>query len=148
MAPETLSLLEFLGNRHINVERLSALHTGRLYSPGNISGAHLCQRLSRPQDHGVAGRIKSMKNPCDPKGIQIATLWLVAMCLDEIRHCVPRPFSVASCISLSCLYQVICKPRTSSLGNILIFSLFRPSYAQTLPQQLFVTFINNYSSSK
>jgi len=27
-------------NRHTQVERLSALHIGHLYSPGNISGTH------------------------------------------------------------------------------------------------------------
>ena len=31
------------------VVRLSVLHTGRLYPPGNIPGTHFCKRLSRPQ---------------------------------------------------------------------------------------------------
>jgi len=47
------------------VVRLLALHTGRLYSPGNIPGTHFSLRLNRPQDHSVAGRIKSMKNSGD-----------------------------------------------------------------------------------
>jgi hypothetical protein len=29
--------------------------------PGHIPGSHFCQRLSRPQDHSVTGRIMSMK---------------------------------------------------------------------------------------
>jgi len=29
-------------NRHMKVVRLSALHTGRLYPPGNIPGTHFC----------------------------------------------------------------------------------------------------------
>ena len=37
--------------------RLSALRTGRLYPPGNTSGTHFRYRLSRPQGHGVIGRI-------------------------------------------------------------------------------------------
>jgi hypothetical protein len=36
----------FQDNRHIKVVRLSALPTGRLYSPGNIPGTHFCERLS------------------------------------------------------------------------------------------------------
>jgi hypothetical protein len=44
---------------------LSALRTGRLYSQGNISGTHFCQRLIRPQGHSAAERIMSMKNSND-----------------------------------------------------------------------------------
>ena len=36
--------------------------------PGNIHGTHFCQRLSQPQDHSAAGRIKSMKNSNDTIG--------------------------------------------------------------------------------
>jgi len=32
----------FPDNRHMNVIRLSALGTGRLYAPGNIPGAGIC----------------------------------------------------------------------------------------------------------
>ena len=32
----------FQNNRHIKVVRLSALRTGRLYSPGKIPGTHFC----------------------------------------------------------------------------------------------------------
>ena len=38
----TLSLPEFLHIRHMKVLRLSALHIGRFYPQGNISGTHLC----------------------------------------------------------------------------------------------------------
>ena len=48
--------------------RLSALRTGRLYPQGNIPGTHLCQRLSRPQDHSATGKIISMKNSNDTIG--------------------------------------------------------------------------------
>jgi hypothetical protein len=41
---------------------MSALRTGRLYPPANISGTNFCQRLSRPQGHSATGRIISMKN--------------------------------------------------------------------------------------
>jgi hypothetical protein len=38
----SLRLPEFLHSRHMKVVRLSALRTGSLYPPGNISGTHLC----------------------------------------------------------------------------------------------------------
>ena len=52
----------------MKVVRLSALRTGRLYSPGNIPGTHFCWRLSQPQSHRAAGRIVSMKNSNDTIG--------------------------------------------------------------------------------
>jgi hypothetical protein len=55
-------------NRHMKVVRLSALHTGRLYPPGNIPGTNFCYRLSQPQGHIAAGRIMSMKNSSDTIG--------------------------------------------------------------------------------
>ena len=48
--------------------RVSALRTGRFYPPENIPGTHFCYRLSRPQAHGMAGRIMSLKNPTDTTG--------------------------------------------------------------------------------
>jgi len=47
-------------NQHIQVARLSALCTGRLYPSGDNPDAQ-----SRLPNHIVAGRIKSMKNPSD-----------------------------------------------------------------------------------
>jgi hypothetical protein len=47
-------------NWHMKIIRLSALWTGHLYHPGNISGTHLFQRLTWPQGHRAAGRIMSM----------------------------------------------------------------------------------------
>ena len=50
------------------VIKLSALHNGRLYLQENIPGTHLCWRMSWPQDHSAAGRIRSMKNLNDTIG--------------------------------------------------------------------------------
>ena len=58
----------FQDNQHMKVVRLSALRTGRVYSPVNIPGTHFCQRLSQPQGHSAAGRIMSMKNSNDTIG--------------------------------------------------------------------------------
>jgi hypothetical protein len=67
----TTGLQEFgarrlLGNRHMKVVKLSAVHTGRLYPQGNIPGTHFCQRLSRSQGHNAVGRIVSI-NPLNTK---------------------------------------------------------------------------------
>jgi hypothetical protein len=53
---------EFLDSRFMKVVRFSNLSSGRLFSQGDIPGTHFCWRLSRLEGHGVAGRIKTMKN--------------------------------------------------------------------------------------
>jgi hypothetical protein len=53
-----LHLPQFMGNRHMNMARLSNLRTGHLYPQGD--GTHFCHRLSRPQGHSAVGVIKSM----------------------------------------------------------------------------------------
>ena len=42
--------------------KLSAVHTGRLFPPGNLPGTHFCYRLGRPQGYSATGRIMSVKN--------------------------------------------------------------------------------------
>jgi hypothetical protein len=51
-----------------SVVMLPALHTGPLYPPGNVPGTHFCWRLSQPQGHSVAGKMKSIKNSNDTIG--------------------------------------------------------------------------------
>jgi hypothetical protein len=55
----------FQESRHMEVVRLSALRTRRLYPQINIPGTHFCQKLSKPQGHSAAARIISMKNSDD-----------------------------------------------------------------------------------
>ena len=55
----------FKENWSMKVVRLSALCTGHLYAKGNIHATHFCYRLSIPECHSVAGRIKSMKYSSD-----------------------------------------------------------------------------------
>jgi hypothetical protein len=44
--------------------RLSALRAGLRLPPRNLPCTHFCKRLSRPQGHSAAGRIRSIeKNP-------------------------------------------------------------------------------------
>ena len=54
------------------VARLSALGTGRLYSPAETAGIHFSYRVFRSRGHIAAGRIRSMEN--DPIGNLTADL--------------------------------------------------------------------------
>jgi hypothetical protein len=45
--------------------RLSALHIGCPLHPRNIPGTHFSYRLSRPQGHNAAGRIRSIEKSND-----------------------------------------------------------------------------------
>jgi len=71
---------EFLDICHMKVVRLSDLHTGILYRQGGVSGTHFCYRLSRPQCHRAAGRIKSMMLPT----IEPSTFRLLAWYLNQL----------------------------------------------------------------
>ena len=68
----------FLNNRHMNVARLSALCTGRLYSPWDTPVTHFCLRLNRTESHGATVRIKLMRNPVTPSGIEPTAVRLEA----------------------------------------------------------------------
>jgi len=52
----------FQDNQHMKVVSLSvclsAILTVRLNAQGNIPGTHFCYRLSQPQGHSAAGRIR------------------------------------------------------------------------------------------
>jgi hypothetical protein len=49
--------------------RLSALRAGRPLTPRKIPGTHFCYRLSRPQGHSAAGRIRSIEKSNDLIGM-------------------------------------------------------------------------------
>jgi hypothetical protein len=56
----------FYDSWHMKVVRLSALRTGRLYTPpppppSDIPVTHLCQKLSQSRGHSEAGRIFNEK---------------------------------------------------------------------------------------
>ena len=72
-----------ISRQSAHVIRLSALPTGRLYPPENITGTHFCWRLSQPQGHSA------WKISMTPSGIEPATFGVVAQCLNQLRHLVP-----------------------------------------------------------
>jgi hypothetical protein len=55
---ETLRLPHSLDNRLTDGGKLSALRADRPLPPMKIPGTHFYQRLSRPQAHNAAGRIR------------------------------------------------------------------------------------------
>jgi len=73
-------LPKYQDSRYMNVVRLSALQTGRLYTPGDIRGTRFFQRPSR-----LKGQIPMTQSENEP-----ATFRLVARCLNQNRHRVPR----------------------------------------------------------
>jgi hypothetical protein len=54
--------------------RLSAPPARRPLPPGKIPGTHFCQRLSQPQGHSAAGRIRSSEKSNDLIGIRTRNL--------------------------------------------------------------------------
>jgi hypothetical protein len=53
---------------------LSALRAGRPLPPRKIPGTHFCERLSRPQGHSAAGRIRSIEKSIDLIGTRTRNL--------------------------------------------------------------------------
>ena len=52
----------------MQVERLSALGTGRIYPIVDNRATHFCYTLRRPMTRGAAGSITAMKNLNEPIG--------------------------------------------------------------------------------
>ena len=81
-----LQFPEFLDNRHIKMVRLPAQCTGSLYTPGNISGAHFCWSLSRPQGHIAAGKFLWHHRESNPRKM---TRWIGNIIM-ELRRVIVR----------------------------------------------------------
>jgi hypothetical protein len=65
MVCETLRFPHFLHNRLTNVGKIVTLTRRQPFTPRKIPGTHFCQKLSRPQGHSAAGRIRSTEKSND-----------------------------------------------------------------------------------
>jgi hypothetical protein len=67
------------------VVRLSASRAGRPLTPRKISGTHFCWRLSGPQNHNAAGRIRSVEKSMLIKHINFNSLRSYRNCNNETQ---------------------------------------------------------------
>jgi hypothetical protein len=72
---ETLRFSHFLYNRLIDRGEVVSLNRLPSITPRKIPGTHFCQRLSRPQGHSAAGRIKSIEKSNDLIRDRTCNLW-------------------------------------------------------------------------
>jgi hypothetical protein len=81
--------LSFQENRHMKVIWLSALRTGRLYSPENIPGTHFISGSVDPRTTLQPEELCQWQIPTIPSEIEPATFQFVAQCLNQLHHRVP-----------------------------------------------------------
>jgi hypothetical protein len=67
---------------------------GHHLPPGRFPVLISVKRLSRPQGHSVAGRIRSIEKSNDLIRVEPTTFWLIMYCLNELRCRVPPSVTV------------------------------------------------------
>jgi hypothetical protein len=77
------NIIQKIGSQMIS---LSALSFSRPLPPRKIPGTHFWYRLSQPQGHSAAGRIRPIGEKSTTPRLEPATFLLVAWCLIQLRY--------------------------------------------------------------
>jgi hypothetical protein len=80
----------FHDNQHMKVVRLSAVCTGRLYTPEIFLVLISVRGWVNPRAIVWPEELCQWKIPVRPSGIKSATLQVVVECVNQLRHCVPQ----------------------------------------------------------
>jgi hypothetical protein len=106
----------------MNVVRLSALRTSRLYLPGDIPGTHFCYRLSRTSGNSAAGSINQWKVPMTLSGIEPVTFQLVVQCLNQLCYYVPPKAAYSSKMLMLVFERTWCQNSGVLCGQYLLWN--------------------------